>query len=789
MTALRTLFSSLYFLLLPCLLVAYPSQVIILSYAECNSFYNLTPEGIERSGLLPGYLNSLTTQGFGPPDIIFGAQRSESIPGFAIFQTATPSSYDLQIPIHVHSPIDIPGLVNTVLNNPICQNKCVLIIWNFTAIPDLIAAFGYQTPSSPSTPCNALTYILPTLPATPGIAPTVLNQDLMAGDSSCGGIAPPTPPAPNAVANYIPITVYNGTTSAIINGVASPIADTQIYVLVQTNSGTQVLQFAPDGSGNMLGTPITAFPTNGNGASFYSSYFSYALNAFPSAASGFYTFYLPATIEQPSSRILFSLINPIDWLITPSTGQINSQDDNFSTTSNSYYTLYDKVEFTITHASLPWWQIVMNSTMVDYYCLPLSFYVNYLNSSVSTTSYTGLSPTLSRQSVFANYQTGLTTLASSGSGTWSTLYTSYIPVGTSSAVNLRIASANSAALKPTIGSPLFPANYLASNPNATCDWLPSIWFNSSAPPYAFYQTGGSNTLTVDLSNAGAGSGTALGQVNGSGEFVFTLNSDSIWYPGTVTFQSPQTIAPFFSGAYTDYVNPSNSAPLWSISGGATTDTITAIWQIFSCAFSVGYIPPTSPIGTPSSPLTKAWLQSQSATYFNDNPALCSGPWYNFYSKILHENCSVAPYTDFYTAPFDDYLGIDGTITVDDTTGVNAAVTVNITIGDMTNSVIPNILSDSTQYNVSFAILPGSVQNVTFNGSAVPSGGGSMGTAAGSSMTIALQYTTGSYSTSPSTTFTAQVSPSTATTTPILPGGANIILAGNDVTIYLGSAPP
>lgn len=777
-------------LILPLALFSTPRQVLIISYAEPDSSYNLTLGGTERANQLPDFFSSLAAQGFGPPDLIFGAQRTFSIPGLAVFQTASACSESYKQPIHVYSPNDLSGLVNTLLHNSICDDKCVLVVWNFAAIPDLIAALGYLPPSSPTPSCYALAYVLPTFPVSSEKSPIVINQDLMPGDSSCGGISPPTPPTPDLVANYISVTIYNGTTSAIIDGTPGTISSDQVYILIIAQGGGSVLQFTSDGNGHMLGAPVTPAPVNGNTASFYTSYYSYALSSFPSAQQGYHTFYLPADTMLPSTRMMFSLVTPLNWLVQPGTGHIYSQDDNFVTTDNTYYTLYDKVEFTITNASLPWWQLVMNSTMVDYYCLPLSFYIDYIVGSTSTTSYTGISPTIPRLSIFSTYQSQLATLTGSGTGTWSQLYSTYTPPG-GSAVELRIASANSGALKPNNISPLFPASYLSTNPNSSCQWLSSLWFNSSTPPYAYYQTGNpvSSTLTLDLSNAGAGSGTATGQVDGGGDFVFTLNADSIWYPGTVTFQSPLTIAPFFSGAYTDYVDPSNSTPLWSIGGNATTDTITAVWQIFSCAFNAGYIPPPSPQGTPSTPLTKSWLQSQVGSFFSDNPALCSGPWYNFYSKVLHDHFSVTPYTDFYTAPFDDYLGIDGTITVDDILGLNAGAAVYITVGDMTNSVIPNILNDSTPYNVTFALLPGSVQNVSFNSTAVPSSGGSMGSTTGSAMTVSLQYTTGSYAGSPITTFTAQISPGTLTTTPELPGGVNIVVSGNEVTIYIGAAPP
>jgi len=790
---LRALYLLLSLILVPfpTYLFSQPQQVIIIGYAEVDNTYNLSPTGIQRASLLPNYFSSLTSQGFTLPNVIFAAKASVQVSGPAALQTATPTSKSIKQPINTYSADDAAGLVSKLLTNPTYNNKSVLIVWDLAKINSLIAAFGYVPPPGPSQTCSALTYVLSTLPAVGSPSPTVLNQNLLPGDVSCGGVTPPTPPTPDLVYGYLPITIYNGTTSAVVNGVEQPITDSQIYILVQTNAGANVLQFTADASGRMLGSQITTVPTPGNAASYYSSFYSYALSSFPSTVDNFYTLYIPSNLIQIGSRIYFSLINPINWLVNPNTNTITSMDDSFSTTDNTYYTLYDKVEYTVTlvtNAITPFWQLVMNSTMVDYYCLPLSFYINYQANSLPTTSYTGLSPSFSRQDVFSTYQNTLATLPGSGANTWSTLYTSYIPIGGSS-VNLRIASANSGALKPTENTPLFPNNYLTANPNSTCQWFTSLWTNNSPPPAAYYNaSGANNTITLDLSNAGANSGTATGQVDGSGNFVFNINSGR-WAGGVVTFQPPQTIAPFFSGSYTDYVNPTNNAPLWSITAPATTDTIKAVWQIFSCAFSVGLLPPPTTIGTPTNPLTKAWLQSQVANYFGSNTNLCTGPWFNFYSQVLHQGLVETPYLYYYTAPYDDFLGIDGTITVDDTQVSNSAANVNITLGDMTNSTIPNILSDSTIYNVSFSLYPPGVTTVTFNGATVPTSGGPMGTASGSSMTMTIQYNTGTYSTSPPTTFTTQISPTTGTLSPILPGGANIVLSGNNLTVYIGAAPP
>ncbi len=287
-------------------LEAVPRQVMAISYAEVDASYNLNAAGKERAAKLPNYFASLTPEGFGPPQILFGAKRSPQVPGNAVLETATPLCKALKLPIHPYPSHDIAGLVNKVMTHPSCDGKNVLIVWDAETIQQLIAGFGYSVPPSSSPFCYALTYLMSTFPAAGSPSATVMNQDLLPKDNFCGGVAPPAAPPAPVITGYLPITIYNGTTSAIVNGTPQPIDASQIYLFIQSNGGANAMQFTADGSGNMLGSLFVPAPTPGNAATYYSSYFSYPLSQFPSPAAGFYRFYIPSSVLQPSSRIYFS---------------------------------------------------------------------------------------------------------------------------------------------------------------------------------------------------------------------------------------------------------------------------------------------------------------------------------------------------------------------------------------------------------------------------------------------------------------------------------------------------
>ncbi len=556
---------------------------------------------------------------------------------------------------------------------------------------------------------------------------------------------------------YVPFTVINN----------SGTADSSVYILILTNTDTNIITFAPNHDGLYLGSLATPPPSTyvsalGSG--------SYPLSYFPTdPVNGGHIFYLPSTVDLTSSRIYYSVGQPIDWFI-PSSGPVGVQPLDFETpTQDNYYTLFDKQEFTMVANN----RFAMNPTLVDYYGLPLSFsikYIDYTQSGLPTvTSYAGLPPTLKSSSIFSSYSTATNTLATSPNGgvqpKWSSLYLTYAPPSGSSS-SLRVLSPNRASQTAV---PLFPLDYFLTPNYISCSWLSNVWYNAGTP--AYFQT---HTLYVDLSTAGPTYGYASGTVDGSGNFNFTAITGT-GAGSTLTLPLPTTSKPFFTSALADYT------PAPTQTGDA--NVATAIWQGFSAGVISGIVPLST---TSTTPLSQSFIRTQ--TLFANNSLIsCNGPWYDFYSGTFIALGS-GNYTKFYTTPYGDYLGLDGTITVTNIT--NAGAHVIATIGDMSGIAIPNPFNDNNNYTVAFGALPvtatatfGTNPDYTSNPS-IPAGGQTYTPVAGSTMYLQVTYTQGSYKGSWGT----HIIPSAPALKPILPIPVTMSLvggAGGTLNISIG----
>lgn len=570
--------------------------------------------------------------------------------------------------------------------------------------------------------------------------------------------APPT--------GYLPFVIVNN----------SGLPDTQIYILILTNTLTNVVTFAPNGSGQMLGTSvappsITYVSSSGSG--------TYTLNSFLN--NGVYTFYLPTTVTLNSSRIYYSVGQPIDWLVNSAGTIVVPPQDFADPTQDGYYTLFDKQEFTMVASD----RFIMNPTLVDYYGLPLSFSISYLDYTqtvpTQTVAYAGLPPTLTSAQIFANYTAALSPLPVAPMGgtqpKWSALNLSYTPPSGSSG-SLRVLSPSQAiqTTSPALVNPLFPADYFLTNSYTNCDWLTSVWYNMMNT--ATYQT---QSLYIDLSTAGPTYGVAQGSVDMSGNFVFTAISGTSGLGATLTLPLPTSSKAFFTSYLSDYT----PAPI--ITGDA--NVATAVWQGFSAGVIAGIIPLLGT--TQNAPLSQSYIRQQ--TLFTNNANLCTGPWYDFYSGAFISMGS-GNYTKFYTTPYGDYLGTDGTITVTNIANANAQVTV--TIGSMAGIPIPDPFNDTNLYTVVFNALPANT-TATFGTSptvssnpAIPAGGQTYNMVAGGTMYLGITYATGSYANYP---FATHIIPSAPAIKPTLPfGGGTFSLAGGPggtLTITLGGPPP
>ncbi len=571
-----------------------------------------------------------------------------------------------------------------------------------------------------------------------------------------------TDPAPTG---YVPFTIINNN---------SGIPDTSIYILVLTNNFYNIITFAPNASGQMIGTVATPPPrtyVNQPGSG------TYTLHSFLNS-SGSYVLYIPSTVNLTASRIYYSIGEPLDWFI-PYVGPVLVPAQDFSDPAqDGYYILFDKQEFTMDAND----RLVMNPTLVDYYGLPLSFSIAYLDQTqvpaVQTTAYAGLPPTLTSTQIFTNYTAAVGTLPTMPMGgtqpIWSALNLSYAPPSGSSSP-LRILSPNQGiqTQSPVLTNPLFPIDYFLMNSYTCTDWLASVWYN--AMNTATYQVA---PLFIDLSTSGPTYGVAQGQVDMMGNFNFTALTGT-GTGSTLVLPLPTSSRAFFTSTLTDFV------PAPTITGDM--NVATAIWQALSAAVISGIIPLTGT--TQTSPLSQSYIRQQ--TLFTNNPALCTGPFYDFYSGTFIA-MGASPYTKFYTTPYADFLGTDGTITVTSINTANAQVTVQI--GDMSGIAIPNPFNDANMYTVVFNPLPANTTvtfgtNPDFTQNTTVAMGGQMFTMVpGASMYLGVTYATGNY---PNQVWGTHLIPSGPAPKPALPGGLTLALAGGPggtLTITLGGPP-
>jgi hypothetical protein len=559
-------------------------------------------------------------------------------------------------------------------------------------------------------------------------------------------------PAPTG---YVPFVITNN----------SNVADTNIYILILANTFTQIITFTQNASNQWVGaltTPPTATYVSQAGSG------TYTLNSFLDSTSGTYTFYLPSTVNLTSSRIYYSIGNPLDWFI-PASGPVQVPIQDFADPSqDGYYILFDKQEFTMVAND----RLIVNPTLVDYYGLPLSFSI----SSNQGTSYAGLPPTLSSSTIFANYVTAYGTLPTSpGAGVqskWKSLYFTYKNPSGSTTGPLRVL-APSQGIQTTSTQlssvPLFPVNYFLGNSYITCNWLTQVW-------NTFYVA---NTLWIDLSTSGPSYGVASGTVSG-GTFTFTAITGT-GTGSTLVLPLPTTSKPFFTSALSDYPGQSSTGD---------PNVAAAIWQALSAGIMAGVIPYTG--NSQSNPLSQSFIQSQ--TLFANNAYLtalpCAGPWYDFYSGTFI-GMGTGNYTQFYTTPYGDYLGTSGTTTI---TGIqNAGAVVTVNIADMTGIHIPNPFDDTNSYSVTFATLPSNISatfgsNPQFGQNATVTNGQPPVVINGNQMYLGVTYQAGPYT---NVLWGTQLIPSGQACKPILPGGmisCRMTLTGSNLVVTLGASP-
>jgi hypothetical protein len=196
--------------------------------------------------------------------------------------------------------------------------------------------------------------------------------------------------------------------------------------------------------------------------------YSYKFSSLPKDANG-RAIYLP---PLDSGRIYFSVGHPMDLLVDASGAAIKDPDALLASDSN-YYTLYDKIEFTLNNSA-----IYINPTAVDFFSLPLLLRLQ----TSSGAQLSGFSQR--RQAIFSQIRSMFAHDDKTPNHIWDNLIVSFRDPDTqASLTDLRIA-ATAKAMKADPS--FFDINYL-NNDNYGFNWMRQVW-------YGYYKT---HTLSID----------------------------------------------------------------------------------------------------------------------------------------------------------------------------------------------------------------------------------------------------------------------------------------------------
>lgn len=793
-------------------LSALPAEVYVISYADPSAAYTLSVTGEERAALLaPYFTQSLPASGYPVPTVIVSAQPSSTFPGPASVLTVTPTSGALNKPIHTQIANEVATVANFVLNSSLCHGQVVLITWDFDTIPELIAALGYTAPADPVPPCYSRTYVLGAFPGN-GAQPSVLNQNLHTGDAACGGtpvpnpptpVPPPSPippgpppgpspaptPAPNAafaqVSGYVPFGFHNGT----------GLPDTDVFFLTYTGVN-QVLTFTTS-MGNLLGAvkADAAIPTGSAESLYLSSTYGIPLSAMPTQIINGVTYrviYMPNDVQNGASyngRMQFSVYQQLPWSMNPPNGRVSPGDGSglYNTFNPSYYTIQDKLEYNfITN------QAIINNTWGDFFGLPMA--IEATQTPAPTTQYSGINPTVTRQEIINTCISAIQALSGQGAGTWQNMLgtfsnpngsgTSYLRVNGVSVASGETPTATSGTNTPA--GIVFPSNYISANPYSMCQWITTVWANQTNS--AYYQL---NDLYINMFVTTPGY-YGKGRVDSAGSFIFNIyaqsDSTAMTSLGTVTFPLLTTCFPLFSG------NPPAGTTMTGMA--ASLNAAVAIWQIFACAFEVGFHPA---IGTShadqlqqdnnGSMTTNMFsLRSYKPMYFVSNPfgpAICTGPWYDLIAQALltYNIPMYAPWDQgYYTSPYADVLQTAQLITTSSLMADSPSYFIYLGSVD---TVQPEPFDDPGTYTVVFNPL-GSGTSAMLNGMPIASTGQTFSNVSGTNMALSLSFTAGTFN---GTTFNLTLSPLTQMSSPTCAAGTpTMTLAGTTLTVTLPGAP-
>jgi hypothetical protein len=399
------------------------------------------------------------------------------------------------------------------------------------------------------------------------------------------------------------------------------------------------LQFDSTGIGNFVQVVLDMSSTQ----------YAYPLSSFP-ISNGQYQLQVPYTT---SGRIYFSFAQKLDLTVVVGRDLHNkavsltvAEPDPFDTQDVNFATIYDKIEYTYNDKGV--W---IDTTAVDFFALPLALTLN--GELVGFTQ--------SREAI-------LSRLTQTFIGDWASLVVRD-PLDPSGANILRVVAPNKAIGRST-DTENFNEHYLDAP-------IRAIW--------EYYQN---HTIIIDCSEL---NGTVVSDVRAK-----TLDSTAAHFTGRSIHNGGAATFTFTNSANdTIAVNIPSSNDVFGASGVLNAIPHTAqsvIVRNIAAALNVGVLPLAD--GTM---LNKAqFLLMQSQYYHNSSllpPNLSTQPQYNLYAQALHGLSK-----HIYAFAYDDVLSQDSTLFTD--TPSDMAL---VTIGDMSGTVMPNPVGDTTIYTVTFHV--------------------------------------------------------------------------------------
>lgn len=454
--------------------------------------------------------------------------------------------------------------------------------------------------------------------------------------------------------NYLPMELINTT----------GLPDDQVYVFIKAatlEDGADCVMALQQNSAQLVAQRVSP--------GMDPSRFCYKLSQLPKFADRSFLVYIP---QSQSGRIYFSVGRPLKLKVDERTNRI-CDPDGFNQRDENYFTLYDKIEYSYNKAG-NW----TNTTAVDFFCLPIRI---SQSGSVEIKASGFNKP---REVVLdAIWQTFV---QNARSPEWGKLFLNF--TGSDGRfTTLRVIAPGKAMVPGMPGA--FNHKYL-HGADGQFHYTNFLW--------DYYRT---NTVVIDASELkgvlAVGRRTPddylfIGQVEGD-DFVFTNK--------TRTFQErirkPATSIPFFAGAQDSFA--------------AANKTVRAIIvRQLTAAFDVGFLPASNGVL-----LSKDLFKRYKRSFYQQHPLFPAGtgPWYDLYSKGLHD---AADGEDVYTFAYDDAAGQDGTL--HDPNGRRPS-TLRVVLGDLSGTIIPQPEKDSTRYTVKFN-LPPRIQ-ILYNGQWVGNG--------------------------------------------------------------------